>query len=310
MSVKLNTAAKLIAKTSVIGILTLNIVGYISAYMLTHYNTSNPFGWGIARSYNYNSPQDFKLQYSNQKIVINKQEWLDSWLITSPADESRGIVILFHGKDSNKSSLLTSAKIFHTLNYDTLLVDFRGAGNSSGDVTTIGVKEAEDVAIAVDYVKKLQSDNPIILYGLSMGSAAILRAVARHNIQPDGIILELPFVSLLDSVKTRLKSYSLPPSPMAELMVFWGGIQHGFNGFAHKPIEDAEVVQCPVLILAGESDRSIALDKVQRLFENFDSDKSLVIFPQAGHELLARKNPQLWQQSVKNFIQNIDYLKQ
>ena len=285
--------------------LTLNTIGYMGAYMLTHYKTSNQLSLGISRSYNYNSPQDFGLKYVKHKIAINQKEWLDSWFIPSSVAQSQGTVILFHGKDSNKSSLLESAKVFHDLQYHTLLVDFRGSGNSSGNTTTIGVNEAEDVALAVKYVNQLLLNEPIILYGLSMGSAAILRAVSQHRVQPDGIILELPFISLLDSVKTRLKNYNLPPSPMAELMVFWGGIQHGFNGFAHKPIEDAKAVRCPVLILAGKRDRSISIDKVKRLANNFTSLSQLVIFPEANHELLVRNNQQLWTQSVKNLLFNI-----
>jgi alpha-beta hydrolase superfamily lysophospholipase len=138
-----------------------------------------------------------------------------------------------------------------------------------------------------------------------MGSAAILRAVAKHQIQPDGIILELPFISLLDSAKTRLRSYNLPPTPMAELMVFWGGVQHGFNGFDHRPITDAKAVQCPVLILAGDKDKTISIEKVKKLAKNIKTLHNLIIFSEAGHELLVRNNTQLWKKSIQFFMKTI-----
>ena len=301
---------KLIVKTTALVFLAFNGMGYTGAYLATHYKTSNShkFSLGTPRSQNYNSPRDFNLEYTTHRIPLQQSEWLDSWLIKSPKAKSQGVVILFHGKDNNKSSLLDAAKIFHNLNYDTLLVDFRGSGQSSGNKTTIGVEEAKDVVSAVNYLETLKSPSdlpqPIILYGISMGSAAILRAISKHHLQPDAIILELPFTSLLTAVRTRFKNHSTVTFPMAELFVFWGGIQHGFNGFAHQPIEDAKAVRCPTLILAGKRDRTISLAEIEKLYQNLTVSKKMVVFPQAGHEILARNNSQLWLATIKNFLQN------
>ncbi|VEP18107.1 Lysophospholipase (fragment) [Hyella patelloides LEGE 07179] len=240
-----------------------------------------------------------RCSYPAHKIPINNNEWLDSWLIKSSVTNTKGIVILFHGKIGTKSSLLDAAKVFNDLGYDTLTIDFRGAGTSSGNKSTIGVEEAEDVVAAVNYLKQLNLNKPVILYGISMGSAAILRAISKHNIQPDAIILELPFTTLLKAVKIRLKNESLPPSPMAELIVFWGSIQHGFNGFAHKPREYAKDVKCPTLILAGKRDRTMPITEVKKLYQNLDVPKNMVIFPQAGHQVLSRSHSKLWTQAIK-----------
>lgn len=298
-----NLPTKLISQTILLGILALNGMGYTGAYMLTHYKTTDKFSLGIPRSRNYNSPGDFNLNYTTHKIPLQENEWLDSWLIKTTA-EPQGTVILFHGKDNNKSSLLDAAKIFHNFNYNTLLIDFRGAGKSSGNTTTIGVQEAEDVEAAVNYLKQLNLEKPVILYGISMGSAAILRAIAQDNVQPDAIILELPFTTLLSAVKTRLKNSYLPPSPMGELIVFWGGIQHGFNAFAHQPLEYAKVIKCPTLILAGERDRTVTLTEIKQLYQNLNVPKKMVIFPKAGHELLAKSHRELWTKTIFKFLAN------
>ena len=298
---KQKTPKKLIVNTAIAAFLALNGIAYIGAYRTTHYRESNNFSLGISRPQNSSSPADLDLEYVTHKITINNNEWLDSWLIESSA--KKGIVILFHGKDSNKSSLLDAAKIFNNFNYDVLLVDFRGVGNSSGNKTTIGVTEAEDVVLAVNYVKQLNLQKPIILYGISMGSAAILRAIAQFNIEPDAIILELPFTSLLDAIKIRIENARLPPSPLAELVVFWIGVQHGFNGFTHSPIEYAKAVNCPTLILVGKSDRTMKIAEVKKLYQNLNVPKNMVIFPEAGHEVLARTNTELWKKKVINFLE-------
>ncbi len=294
---------KLIFETTITATLLINALGYMGAYLLTHHRNPDEFGMGLPRSQIYSLPTELGLKYSNQKIEINNNEWLSTWLIK--AKNTQGTVILFHGKESSKSSLLAPAQIFNSLGYDTLLVDFRGSGNSSGNTSTVGFKEGEDVAVAVNYIQELNTDRPIILYGISMGSAAILKAIADNQVKPDGIILELPFARLLDAVKNRLGTYNMPSFIMGELIVFWGGIQHSFNGFSHNPIDYTKAVDCPTLIFSGDRDPLVEVDAVQEIHNNLNVPKKLVVFPDAGHQLLVKVDPKLWQQNVETLLKSL-----
>ena len=102
------------------------------------------------------------------------------------------------------------------------LVDYQGVGGSSGYTTTVGMREAEDVVVAVEALPSLQLPPPVIVYGVSMGSAAILKAIATQNLQPDAVILELPFARFIDAVRSRLRHHHIPSFPLAELLVFGG----------------------------------------------------------------------------------------
>ena len=294
---------KLIFETTIITTLLANALGYTGAYFLTHHREPEEFGLGLPRSQIYSLPTELGLRYSNQEIAINNHEWLSTWLIK--AKNPQGTVILFHGKESSKSSLLEQAQIFNSLDYNALLVDFRGSGNSSGNTSTVGFNEGEDVAIAVNYIQQLNADQPIILYGISMGSAAILKAIADNQVNPDGIILELPFARLLNAVKNRLELFNIPSFIMGELVVFWGGIQHQFNGFSHNPIDYTKAVDCPTLIFSGDRDPLVAVNEVQELHNNLNSQKKLVVFPNAGHQLLVKVDRQLWQENVEQLLESI-----
>jgi hypothetical protein len=105
----------------------------------------------------------------------------------------------------------------YEMGYSTFLVDFRGSGGSSGTVTTLGMREAEDVAAAVTYVRQMWPEQRIILYSTSMGSSAVLRAVAVEGVQPDAIIAETPFDRLSSAVRARLRLMGLPIFPATEL---------------------------------------------------------------------------------------------
>ncbi len=294
---------KLIFETTILSTLLINALGFTGAYLLTHHREPDEFGLGLPRSQIYSLPTELGLNYSSQKIPIAENEWLSTWLVKTK--NSQGTVILFHGKESSKSSLLAPAQVFNSLGYDTLLVDFRGSGNSSGNTSTVGFREGEDVAAAVNYIQQLQRDKRLILYGISMGSAAILKAIADNQVKPDGIILELPFARLLDVVKNRLELFIIPSFLAGELVVFWGGIQHSFNGFSHNPIDYTKAVDCPTLIFSGDRDPLVEVDAVQEIHNNLNVPKKLVVFPNAGHQLLVKVDPKLWQQNVETLLKSL-----
>jgi alpha-beta hydrolase superfamily lysophospholipase len=284
----------------------LNSLAYIAACLPTHHVPAGRWGLGLPRPENFKLPTDEGLSYTTVIVEIDSNQWLELWRIPAPQGwHTQGTVILFPGKGSAKSSqLFGSAQGFHQLGYETVLVDYRGVGGSSGNRTTIGAHEAKDVALALDYVAQQKPGEPIVLYGISMGSVAIMRAIATLGIEPDGIILESPFVTFLNAIRSRLRFFHLPTFPTAEVMIFWGSLHHRFNGFAHNPLDYAKQITCPTLLLQGELDQWTPLSEIEDLYANFPSSKQLVIFSDTGHELLVMANPDLWFQSVDPFLQD------
>jgi alpha-beta hydrolase superfamily lysophospholipase len=286
--------------------LSLNALSYVGGYALTHFSSPGHLGLGLPRPTSSKLPSDVGLEYVTQRISINQTEWLETWFIPAQRPVSTGTVLLFPGNGGSKAKqLLAPTEVFHRLGYDTLLIDFRGVGGSSGNTTTLGVREAEDVALALSYAQRSNFQRPFILYGVSMGSAAILKAVAHEKINPDAVILELPFARLLDAVRSRLRAIRFPTFPMAEMLVFWGSIQHGFNGFTHNPVTYANQVQCPALLLHGRLDKWTTIAEINQIFQNLQGSKELTIFPNTGHSLLVTVDKEHWQRSVDQFLKGV-----
>ena len=145
-------------------------------------------GVRVPRPQNVQTPTDHYLPYETHRIDLVDGNYLEGWFVPHPA--SRGVVIMFSGYAGVKDGLLTPAAHVHQMGYNNLLIDFRGSGGSSGNDTTLGMREADDVAAAFAYAQQQWPGQPIILYGVSMGSAAILRAVALHELNPDALIVE------------------------------------------------------------------------------------------------------------------------
>ena len=298
-------AKRWLLRSLLIGLIGLNAIAFLSAYGMTHLCFPEQICVGLPRPHSDKTPANLGLAYTTQRLEFNQSEWLETWLI--PATQpSHGTVLLFPGNGGSKATqLLAPAQFLHNLNYDTLLMDFRGVGGSSGQTTTLGTREAQDVAWVMAHADELHLKPPLVLYGVSMGTAAIMNAIATQSVKPDAIVLELPFVRLLDAVKSRLRAFHLPTFPLAQLIVFWGSLQHGFNGFTHNPITYAQQITCPALVLQGAEDKWISVSEVEALVQNLQGPKQFVVFPDAGHNLLVTVNPALWQQHTQQFLQEL-----
>jgi alpha-beta hydrolase superfamily lysophospholipase len=259
-------------------------------------------GVNIPRPANKRTPGDFKLSFETHRFS-NGGVTLEAWFL--PGENDRLVVALFHGYAASKSTLLTAARAFHQLGYATLLVDFYGSGGSSGAGTMIGVKEADDVAAAVQYMRRTWPERKVVLYGISMGGAAVLRAIAANGAEPDGIIIEATFDSLLNAGRNRFRAMGLLPSPFAELLLFWGGVQNGFNAFAHNPVDYARAVKQPALILHGEKDERTTFEQARSIAEAMGAHARFIGYAEVTHMPIVEARPKEWTRDVAVFLEEI-----
>ena len=257
-------------------------------------------GINLPRPVNDRTPADIDLPFESHSVTTAHGIELEAWHV--PHSNPRAVVVMFHGYGAAKAKLVNEARAFHELGCAALLVDFRGSGGSSGDATTLGVYEAADVAATFELATRIAPNCPRVLYGRSMGSVAILRAIAHAGVSADAIIIECPFDRLLGTVAHRFTAMGLPSFPCAQLLVFWGGVQHGMNGFAHNPFEYAAHVTCPALVMHGAQDKRVSVPEVQAVFDALAGPKHLEIFPEVGHESCYRTRPDLWNAQVTEFL--------
>ncbi len=230
---------------------------------------------------------------------------LGSWYC--PSATNGPLVILFHGYGGEKTGVLPVAEAFQEMGCSVLLVDFRGSGDSSESYTTIGFLEAEDVICAIRYAQASLPDSGLVLYGHSMGAAAVLRAADSLGARPDAIIVESVFDNLLHTVERRFEAMKMPCFPAARLLVFWGGVRGGFNGFELAPERYAKGVDCPALFLHGAFDPRARLEDARRVFDAVPSARSGHLkrfkeFSASGHASGLAQSPGEWKETVDRFL--------
>ena len=301
-----------------LAIVAFNGIAFLHAWALTHYAPVDTrstrlreiqtwsdkarlllLGPTIRRMANTNTPALFKLPYRTVIFPGANGTRLEAWSI--PGETGRPTVLMFPGYGGSKDTLLRAAAEFHALGCETWLVDFSGVGGSEGNTTTIGWREAEDVAAAVRAARGSRAA-PVVLYGTSMGATAILCAAHRGFVAPDAMILECPFDRLATTLGNRLQLLGIPRVPLAPCVAFWIGIQNGFNGHTHNPVDYARSVRCPVLLMQGENDQFVGRPAIESIAAAMGDYATLKIFPGCGHAFLVRDGESIWRPQVKTFL--------
>jgi len=306
---------KFILRTALAFFILVNIITAFHAWKLTHFYDSDKVtvkkqgeksGWGKTKDILFGAKaikqkNGIVPDSSFQTIYLKTKDSLklEAWYI--PVDSAIGTVCLFHGHAGNKSGVFRESEEFRKMGYNTLLMDFRAHGNSEGNTCTIGYHESEDVKLAYDHIAGKGEKN-IVLWGISMGAAAVSKSIHDHELKSAKVILEMPFGSILDAVEGRLQMMKLPAEPMAALITFWGGTEHGFWAFSMKPKEYVKKITSPVLLQLGANDPRVGLAETQTIYNNITTAKKLVVYDNSGHESLCKKETEKWKAEVAAFL--------
>jgi hypothetical protein len=298
----------------------LNFIAYHQAYAMTHFVAAGPatekpeklsfgqklnilfFGIDLPRPRTTLLPA--KLGPACRSVIIPGTNGVRLGAWYCPVSPDKPLVILFHGYHGEKTGVLKEASVFQELGLSVLLVDFRGSGDSSESYTTVGHDEGDDVAAAVRYANANLPHSKLVLYGNSMGAASILRASHDCGVRPDAIIAEAVFDRMLTTVRHRFSLMAVPSFPGAELLVFWGGLQFGFNGFGNNPVEYAGSVHCPILFLHGSADTRAQLTEARQVYDAVPGPKWFKEFAGTGHAPTVDKHRREWKETVSQFLKD------
>ncbi len=279
-------------------------VAFVHAWRFTHFveagsRTPDPEdlspaerAWVLATGVRVPRPQDSltpaELGLEAREIALGSAP---AWSVQG---DGRGCVGLFPGYAAGRSSLLHEAQAFHGLGYSVVVV------GAVGDSTSLGWHEAELVR---GLARHCAGQGELVLYGESMGAATVLRAVGALGVDADALILESPFDRLLTTVCHRFETMGIPAVPGAWMLVFWGGLQHGFDGFSHDPVAYAPGVEVPTLILHGDRDLRVGMDEVRSIDDALAGPHRLAVFEGAGHVSLLEHDPARWHREVEAWLE-------
>ncbi|HEX9392238.1 MAG TPA: alpha/beta fold hydrolase [Usitatibacteraceae bacterium] len=179
----------------------------------------------------------------------------------------RGVVFFLHGNSGNLQSWIGSVDFYRRVDYDLLVLDYRGFGKSSGRISS-EAQLHEDVRRAWQWLAPQYAGKKKVIYGRSLGTG--LATMLASEVQPDLTILVSPYLSLDAMARER---YPWLPSAIN---------RYPMHSDAWVP-----QVKRPLLILHGDNDSVIPLRQGREL-AGLQPAAKLVIVPGAGHNDLQR----------------------
>lgn len=229
---------------------------------------------------------------------------LKGWYIPA-AGNARGTIIYCHGLNRTRTEMLPKAAFAHGLGHNGLLLDFRHAGQSSGETTTLGYQERLDVLGAVRYaLHGEEAARPVIVWGVSMGAAAALMAAA-DSADVAAVISDSTFLSFRDTVQHHLRLFlHLPAFPLGDEVMYWLAWRGGFSPSdfdLEKAVE--RIGSRPILFIAVEGDRRMPPAIARTLYSRATSPrKRLVVLPGQRHGEGFNQAPEQYKQAVSEFL--------
>ena len=197
-----------------------------------------------------------------------------------------------------------SAKFLNSLGYNLLFVDNRAHGLSQGKYIGFGVLDSVDVNSWVDYLVTNMNQETIILYGMSMGAATVMNA---QNNKVKAIIADCGFASGYDEVAYQIKKmYHLPPFPIIPISNVL------LKLLAHYSLKEKEAYKSiknyknNLLIIHGDKDHFVPTRDAYKIFDNATCHKKILIVPGASHAKNYLKDTELYEQTIKEFLDEID----
>jgi len=206
---------------------------------------------------------------------------LHGWLFRASTEKpAKGTIIHFHGNAQNLTAHFLFLYWIVNEGYDYFIFDYRGYGKSAGRPSPKGT--VQDGRAALRWIaKNSPKDQPLIIFGQSLGGAIALRVAGelRDEIGYRGVIVDSTFHSYREAARKVLSQSALTWlfQPLAYLVLSdrWSPKEH-----------IAKISPRPLLVIHGTRDRTVAYSLGERVFELAREPKEFWRVEGGGHTSL------------------------
>ena len=279
-----------IIRCSVIGLLTLLVVGVITSWLVA--------GWLVAPQSRLIGDPPTDLPVTSISLVSDSGSTIAGWHI--PSGNLKGVVVLLHPIRGSRLSMLERARLLHGAGYSIVMIDLQAHGESPGKPITFGYLEKHDARAAVEFARQNHPNEPIAIVGVSLGGASALLA---SPLGIDALVLESVYPSITAAVHNRVAARLGPFSAIpAELLLIQLEYRLGISPAQLRPIDHLPNVDCPVFMISGTEDRHTTATETKVMFSVALQPKELMLVDGAAHADLYRVSPVEYRTRVLRFL--------
>lgn len=182
---------------------------------------------------------------------------LHGYRIDNPGTNKWAIVL--HGYGGNALKMCIEAEHIYNFDYNVIMPDMRGCGESEGNAIGMGWLDRLDVLKWIDYIIENDAKAEILLYGVSMGGAAVMMSTGENL--PENVkcaIEDCGYSSVKEEFDIQVEEFfGLPSFPVitsADVVCFF---RAGYTFEQASSVEQVKKSKTPTLFIHGSADEFV-----------------------------------------------------
>jgi pimeloyl-ACP methyl ester carboxylesterase len=252
------------------------VIGMASLLVFFVYKVSFP--GAVTEAVN---PSHYLLPYLAVVIPCGKDSGIPAWWI--PGQKSAPGIVLAPGYGMGRSDALSLAVSLNQHGFNLLIFAQRGSGSIPRGASTLGLREAEDMASVIRYLKKRPESNPerIGIWGVDVGAFVALKVAANFP-AVRAIAADSPFETVQSYLDYRItEDFSLENG----LLLFGCSqvfrLTHLFNrGSLNEALPLNALSSKAILFIKGEDHPRLA-DLTTTVYKKIQPQKEMISFKTA-----------------------------
>lgn len=250
-----------------------------------------------------------KAEYPHERVSVKTDDGLtlygDFFLNENPTDKT---ILCSHGYNtSGFEDFPLMVEPILRRGYNCFLLNHRRFGGSEGKYTGFGILESRDMLKWIELINRYFPDGKIVLYGISMGAAAVMQASdlpLPENVV--GIVEDCGFTSAYEEFRYMLKRMAhLPGFPLLNVLGWQCKRFLKLDIKANDSRKCVAATKLPMLFLHGGADAFVPAAMAKECCEACGGEKRLVIFEGAAHAQSHFKHPEQYEREFFAFVERV-----
>ncbi len=211
----------------------------------------------ISKSHQFNFSNEF------EEIFLESVDGVSLNGVLFQLTDPKGLVLYYHNHSGNLKHCGNAVYRFNQLNYDVLVMDYRGFGKSEGTYNEL--KMYEDAELWYNHAKLLYGEKNTVLFGRGLGASFAGYVAARNN--PKYLLLESAMYSLYFASHYH---YRFLPKKWI--------LKYKFD-----LADNLKDVACKTYIFHGMKDDLIHYSNAEKLNDISKEKSELILIPEGNH---------------------------
>ena len=217
-------------------------------------------------------------------------------------------IILVHGYGNSAAMMVRmfDAQMMRDRGYNILLPDLRAHGSSGGKFVSMGYYDRMTVKGWINWIIEKNPNASIALMGVSMGAATVMLTSGESDLPANVkcVVEDCGFTNAYVQFSEVMKSTGIPAKPLIDIVSAFAKLRAGYSFKTDaSPIDAVKRTKLPMLFLHGEKDDFVPTWMVHPLYEACNTEKDILVIPDAIHARSNKYHPEIYWPKVWGFIE-------